>query len=131
MIIMSQTTKAFLGILVAILVVGGIIYAVKSDSGVPGKYDQLATCLKDKGAKFYGAFWCPHCQAQKKLFGSSEKLLPYIECSTPDGRNQNGICNNAKIEGYPTWEFADGSRLQGQIPLATLAEKTACELPPA
>lgn len=126
---MSQTAKAFIGILGAVLIVGGIVYAANYDSGVPGKYDQFATCLKDKGAKFYGAFWCPHCQTQKKMFGGSQKLLPYIECSNPDGRSQNSLCNNAKIEGYPTWEFADGSRLTGEIQLATLAEKTSCELP--
>lgn len=34
-----------------------------------------------------------------------------------------------KIEGYPTWIFKDGSRLTGEIPLPTLAEKTQCALP--
>jgi thiol-disulfide isomerase/thioredoxin len=85
--------------------------------------------LKDKGAIFYGSFWCPHCQAQKKLFGDSVKLLPYVECSTPDGNAQTQICIDKKITGYPTWKFADGSELTGEIPLATLADKTACTLP--
>lgn len=97
--------------------------------GKTGPLDGFATCLKDKGAKFYGAFWCPHCRTQKAMFGRSAKLLPYIECSTPNGQSQNQICKDAKIEGYPTWEFKDSSRLSGEIPLATLAEKTACELP--
>jgi len=89
----------------------------------------LAQCLKDKGAVFYGAFWCSHCQAQKKLFGLSAKLLPYVECSTVDGRNQIQICKDKNIDGYPTWEFADGSRLNGEISLNQLAEKTSCILP--
>ena len=93
----------------------------------PGKYDNFATCLEDKGAVFYGAFWCSHCQAQKKLFGSSQKLLPYIECSTIDGQSQTQACIDKKISSYPTWEFTDGSRLNGEIPLAQLAEKTSCE----
>ena len=96
----------------------------------PGKYDAFAQCLGEKGAIFYGAFWCPHCQATKKLFGSSAKLLPYIECSTPDGSAQLQACTDKKIESYPTWEFADGSRLSGEIPMAQLAEKTGCVLPP-
>ena len=100
-----------------------------NDSGVPGKYDVFATCLKDKGAIFYGAFWCPHCKATKKLFGSSQKLLPYVECSTPDAKGQTEQCIDKNIKSYPTWEFADGSRLNGEIPLAQLAEKTLCELP--
>jgi thiol-disulfide isomerase/thioredoxin len=95
----------------------------------PGKYDAFATCLKDKGAVFYGAFWCPHCQATKKLFGSSEKLLPYVECSTPDANGQTQICIDKKIVSYPTWEFKDGSRLNGELSLQQLSDKTACVLP--
>lgn len=94
----------------------------------PGKLDAFAQCLGTKGAVFYGAFWCPHCQNQKKMFGKSEKLLPYIECSAPDGNSQLQICRDKKIEGYPTWEFSDVSRLSGEIPLKTLAEKTGCPL---
>jgi thiol-disulfide isomerase/thioredoxin len=99
----------------------------------PGKYDAFAMCLKDKGATFYGAFWCPHCQAQKKLFGTSARLLPYVECSTADAQGQTQICIDKKIEGYPTWELADGTRLpvenEAGVTLATLAAKTSCELP--
>jgi thiol-disulfide isomerase/thioredoxin len=47
-------------------VVGGIALAVWVYTS-PGKYDEFAKCLTDNGAKFYGAFWCPHCQAQKKM----------------------------------------------------------------
>lgn len=97
--------------------------------GAPGKLDGFAQCLKDKGATFYGAFWCPHCQNQKKLFGSSAKLLPYVECSTPSGQSQTQICKDKNIEGYPTWEFADASRESGELSLTRLAEKTGCTLP--
>lgn len=94
----------------------------------PGKLDAFARCLKDKNAVFYGAFWCPHCQNQKEMFGKSAKLLPYVECSTPDGKTQIQLCQSKGIEGYPTWEFADGTRLVGEIPLAQLSEKTGCLL---
>lgn len=96
---------------------------------LPGKYDGLAQCLKDKGAVFYGAFWCPHCQAQKKMFGNSAEKLPYVECSNPDGQSQTQVCIDKSIQSYPTWEFADGSRLTGEIQPAQLAEKTGCTLP--
>jgi thiol-disulfide isomerase/thioredoxin len=99
----------------------------KTDTG-PGKYDTLATCLKEKGATFYGAFWCPHCRDQKKVFGNSAKLLPYVECSTPDAAGQTQICIDKKIESYPTWEFADGSRVGGGLTPEQLAEKTQCPL---
>lgn len=115
-------------IIVVIIALGGIYYAAKAPAG-PGPLDAFASCIKDSGTKFYGAFWCPHCQATKKMFGSSASLLPYIECSTPDGQSQNQICNDAKIESYPTWEFKDGSRISGEQTLQTLAEKTGCTLP--
>ena len=92
-------------------------------------YDDFAKCLGDKNAKFYGAFWCPHCQNQKKMLGSSASLLPYIECSTPDGKAQLQECKDKQIKGYPTWEFGDGTRMTGEIPLQTLSQKTGCSLP--
>jgi len=95
----------------------------------PGKYDTFAQCLSDSGAKFYGAFWCPHCQEQKAMFGISEKLLPYEECSLPNGQGQLQVCTDKGVESYPTWEFADGSRLLGTQSFEALAEKTACPLP--
>lgn len=129
---MNNNAKIFL-IVVIVLVLGTIATVlVRGGGGISsssGKYDQFAICLKDKGAMFYGAFWCPHCQAQKKMFGSSAKLLPYTECSTLNGSGQTQICIDKGIKGYPTWEFADGSRLNGEIPLIQLAEKTGCVLP--
>lgn len=119
------------GVLVVLALGGFISYQSYRAAGpaVSGVYDGFAQCLKDKGAIFYGAFWCPHCQATKKLFGASQKLLPYVECSTPDGNNQLQICIDKGIKQYPTWVFADGSQLTGERTFAELAEKTSCELP--
>ena len=125
-----MNNKIIVAIIVVLLIAGGLIALPNFKTSTPTtNYDTFTTCLKDAGAIFYGAFWCPHCQNQKKLFGSSEKLLPYVECSTPDGNSQTQICIDKKITGYPTWEFQDGSRLTGEIPLAQLAEKTSCVLP--
>lgn len=112
---------------IGVIVVGLVGWSVRAGMQ-PGKYDAFATCLKDKGVKFYGAFWCSHCQNQKRMFGKSSKKLPYIECSTPDGRDQTQVCKDAKVDSYPTWEFPDASRLSGEVALSTLAEKSGCEL---
>ena len=123
--------KIFIGI-TAILILGviaSVLLRKDAAQAGPGKYDTFAQCLKDKGATFYGAFWCPHCQAQKKLFGSSVKFLPYVECSTADGSGQTQVCINKGVKGYPTWEFSDMSRLTGEISLQQLADKTSCILP--
>ncbi len=136
---MDKNVKIFLGVIV-VLILGTIATAVlRSNSGPStpadsGKYDVLAQCLKDSGAVFYGAWWCPHCKDQKKLFGTSAKLLPYVECyAYPDTKNQLPVCRDKKIEGYPTWELKDGTRIPVEtsagVTLKTLAEKTSCTLP--
>lgn len=94
----------------------------------PGTYDKLATCIADSGAKFYGAFWCPVCNSQKESFGSSKKLLPYIECSTLDRKNQTVACMEAGIEKYPTWEFVGGERVEGALPIEALVDITGCSV---
>lgn len=127
----EQKKKIFfivLGVLVIGLVGLGFLQSNKEPDG-PGELDSFATCLVEKGAVFYGTFWCPHCQAQKKMFGKSAKLLPYVECSTADASGQTQVCIDKDIRGYPTWEFADGTRLNGEIQLEQLAEKTSCVLP--
>jgi len=128
---MNTTNKSLYIILgIAGLITVGVISLYFLNPDKPGGYDEFALCIKDSGAVFYGAFWCPHCQSQKKMFGSSAKLLPYVECSTPDGRAQTKYCDDLGIDGYPTWTFKDGSRLSGEIPLQTLSEKTSCPIYP-
>ena len=90
-------------IIIGLVVIFGALVAWYKFS--PGQYDSFANCLKTKQVKFYGAFWCPHCQATKRAFGKSAELLPYVECSTPDGNGQDQTCSDAHITGYPTWEF--------------------------
>lgn len=115
--------------LVIVLIVGVGILALTNRKSEPGQLDGFASCLKERGATFYGAFWCSHCQNQKNMFGKSQKFLPYVECSTPNGNNQSPLCTEKNITGYPAWEFADGSREFGEISLKKLAEKTGCLLP--
>lgn len=127
---MKKQTKFIFFIIVLVIIVGGIgFFASRFETKSDPQVDAFAQCISLSGAKFYGAFWCSHCQSQKELFNSSQKLLPYIECSSPDGESQLDVCKEAGIEGYPTWEFADGSRLSGQLSFETLAEKTQCPLP--
>lgn len=118
-------------IIVVVVVIAGLVWLAKRPKA-PGALDAFASCITDSGTKFYGAFWCPHCAAQKKEFGSSVDLLPYIECSNPDGNSQNATCNAAGIKSYPTWVFptATGTATTtGEQPLASLAQATGCTLP--
>lgn len=115
-------------VLIIVIAAGGIGFAVWSASQ-PGPLDGFAQCLKDKGTIFYGAFWCPHCQNQKKMFGRSAALLPYVECSTTDGQGMLPICRDKNITGYPTWVFPDQTRESGEVALETLATRSDCSLP--
>ena len=120
--------KLWIWVLIIVIVIGGIIWLVRTP-GKPGKLDAFASCLKESGATYYGAFWCPNCKNQEDLFGRSASLLPRVECSTPDSRGQLQVCQDASITGYPTWEFADGTRQSGSLPLERLSEATGCPLP--
>lgn len=91
--------------------------------------DGFAKCLTSKGAKMYGAWWCPHCAEQKEMFGYAFQYVNYNECSPPGQRTMNDMCKQAGVKNYPTWQYGDGSRVEGTQPLATLAEKTGCKLP--
>ena len=126
---MNKQTIISIVVIVVAVVAGLVILQTtsKKTAGDTHKYDALASCLGEKGATFYGAFWCPHCNEQKKMFQNSVKLLPYVECSNPDGKSQTEACIAKQIQSYPTWEFADGTRLTGEQSAETLAAKTGCE----
>ncbi len=122
---MKKQIAIIVGVL--ILVLAGAFFAQK-DTG-SNVYDSFATCIKDSGATFFGAFWCPHCREQKAMFGNSAKLLPYVECSSPDGQTQLAVCKDKGVGSYPTWDFANGERVNGSMELEDLAAKTGCVLP--
>lgn len=113
-------TKFFIlfivGIVLLVLGLGLFLGRDKSSS-----LDGFAQAIKNSGAEFYGAFWCPHCQDQKDEFGTAKKYLPYIECSKADS-SQNDICNENKIESYPTWKFKDG------LTIKSTATPIVCDL---
>lgn len=111
-------------IIIAAAVVAGILVGNR-----PSIYEDFAQCVADSDATFYGAFWCPHCLEQKSLFGRAADTLPYVECSLPDRSGQTQECTDAGIEGYPTWEFANGERYPGVLDLEQIEEITGCVLP--
>jgi uncharacterized membrane protein len=89
-----------------------------------GRMRALAEHLQARGAKFYGASWCPNCQEQKDLFGRSAARLPYVECS-PEGRNGAVAfaCTSASITAYPTWVIR-GRTYQEVMPPEELARRS-------
>jgi hypothetical protein len=96
------------------------------------KYDGFAQCLKDRGVKMYGAWWCPHCQDQKSKFGATSfKLAPYVECGVQgDTSVRTQVCKDEGIQHYPTWQFPPtGERVERVFELEELSQRTGCSLP--
>lgn len=103
------------------------------DNALAGPVDPhlqaLAEHLTARGAKFYGASWCPHCQEQKALFGAAAVYLPYVECS-PHGQRgpQATECVTRDIRNYPTW-IIDGRRVERILPVPALESLSAFSAP--
>jgi hypothetical protein len=92
--------------------------------------DGFAKCLNSSGARMYGAWWCPHCAEQKEQFGFAFEYVNYIECGVEgQTHSENEGCKQSGIKNFPTWEFADGSRKEGTLPLSELSQRTGCKLP--
>ena len=113
-------------ILVAIgaVITGAGFLVVKPEQQAAASLDSFAQCLADGKVTMYGADWCPHCQNEKKAFGDSFRLVPYVEC--PDDPQR---CLQEGITGYPTWVFADGTKLVGEQGLEKLSKVSGCQLP--
>ena len=117
-------------IIIAVLIVAAfaaVIYLGLRKRG--NRLDAFAKCIASRQAKMYGAYWCPHCADQKEMFGSSFQYVPYVECGVPGSRDEGPVCKDAGIKHFPTWQFADGERQEGTLPLQSLGIKTGCGLP--
>ena len=107
----------------AVLAGAGFLVVTPGQQAVAA-LDSFAQCLADGKVTMYGADWCPHCQNEKKEFGDSFRLVPYVEC--PDDPQR---CLQEGIKGYPTWVFPDGRRLAGEQGLEKLSKESGCQLP--
>ena len=84
---------------------------------------ELAKYLQSSGAKMYGAFWCPHCQRQKELWGKEAwKYIDYVECSPKGYKSKYATCLDQKIDGYPTWKLGNGKYINGEMELIDIAK---------
>jgi hypothetical protein len=116
----SLACKGF--VLVFLLTLAGAREAIASS-------EAFGQCLTRNGATFYGASWCPVCKRQRGILGRAMSRVHYVECSVDGKRGRNtSECREAEVESYPTWVFADGSRVSGSLSLASLASRSGCSL---
>ena len=91
--------------------------------------DDFAKCITSKGATFYGASWCPHCNNQKEMFGNSMQYVNYVECAVEgQPQVQTKVCTDAGISGYPTW-IINNQSYPGEQTVESLAKLTGCAVP--
>ena len=113
-------------VLIALMVIAVVVFATSLPE--EKNYDEFAQCLTDKGLKMYGSVYCGHCNAQKRMFGSSWEYIDNAECTSQYG-GQTEECVEAGIRAYPTWVLPDGTQLLGEQSFEKLSELSGCPLP--
>jgi len=129
---MKTKTKIILSIaiimgLLIILYAVPKIFNLTGQAVYGGNLDRFIQCLSDSNVKMYGAYWCSHCQNQKKLFENNPNFISeiYIECYSGGENSQSSLCAQKDIRGYPTWEI-NNQLYPGEKTFQQLADLSGC-----
>jgi hypothetical protein len=123
---MKISKFAIIALLFILIVAGAMAVNILTGSK-PSATKEFAQCVAASGAKMYGAYWCPHCQDQKALFGDNWQYMNYIECGVVNSNGQTEVCRAAGVTSYPTWDF-NGTRVLGVQTIDQLGARTGCVL---
>ena len=140
----NRETMFYRGVIVAFtILLGGLIWSNQVD---PAKANEInfsnekvappittvstkakvdfAKYLRENNIVMYSAYWCPHCNDQKQLFGKKavEELI-VVECAKDAKNNQYDLCQKKEIEGFPSWEI-NNKIYSGTRNLRELAQMT-------
>ena len=88
----------------------------------PGRYDDFAKCLTEKGAIIYGNDFCSYTNQQLNFFGKSSKYLNYVKCI-----ENTKLCDDKGVQKTPTWEIK-GEMHPGVQTFEKLSAVTGCEI---
>lgn len=117
-----KPTKTYLVVAVAIAAL--LCYLLISYLTSPGKYDEFAKCLTEKGYILAGTDWCSNCQSQKSVFGKSFEYVAYKDCD-----HEKKWCESKGVTAYPTWILPNGGRSTGTKTIRALDRMaTECSL---
>ena len=89
---------------------------------MPGRYDDFAKCLAEKGAVIYGNDACQYTARELNFFGNSMRYLNYVKCA-----ENKGLCDAKGVKITPTWGI-DGKTYEGVQSLQKLAELSGCKI---
>ncbi len=122
----NRETMFYRGLIVAFTVlIGGLIWSNQVDPARANEINlsnekisppvttvsskakvDFAKYLSDNKVVMYSAYWCPHCNDQKQLFGKEAiNKLVIIECAKDGKNNKYKLCQDKGIEGFPSWEI--------------------------
>lgn len=107
----SRKKKMIIAVFALIILI--LIPWVTYYSLTPGKYDEFAKCLTEKGAVMYGENWCQYTNAQKIMFGKSFKYINYQV--------------KEDLRKRPTWVI-DGESYETVQSFERLAAITGCKI---
>ena len=86
-------------LIIALIIIFSVL-TINSYAKKPGKYDDFAKCLTEKGAVIYGNDFCSYTRNQMGFFGKSKKYLSYVKCI-----DNKELCDSKGVEVTPTWEI--------------------------
>ena len=115
-------TKKYIIFSLLILIVVFSVITINSYMKKPGKYDDFAKCLTEKGVVIYGNDYCSYTMNQLGFFGKSKKYLNYTKCID----NQR-LCNEKGVKITPTWEI-NGEMYEQVQTFERLAVISGCEI---
>lgn len=117
---MTHIQKIIFCFIALIIVLAGAYYFYNSQKY--SSLDRFAMCLTESEVKMLGVDYCPSCQNQKKIFGSSFEYIDYINC---DFNKES--CQELGIKFYPSWEI-NGKIYPGVKSIVDLKNLSGCSL---
>lgn len=114
--------KKYIIISLFLLIIFFSILTITSYMKKPGKYDDFARCLTEKGAVIYGNDYCQYTTRQLGMFGKSSKYLNYIKCI-----DNEQLCNEKNVKITPTWEIK-GEMYEQVQSFEKLSEMSGCKI---
>jgi len=93
----ENNKKSVIIFTIIMIVVIAAIVAIIFFKNTPDTDEKVMSCIASK-SHMYGSATCPHCAEQKQILGSYVSLFNITDCYA-----DIGVCNNEKIEYFPTW----------------------------
>lgn len=111
--------KKYFVFAIILLIIIVSIFLVRGYMKSPGKFDDFAKCLGEKGV-VYGNDYCSYTVTQLGYFGKSQKHLNYVKCI-----DNEALCDEKGVEKTPTWEI-NGDMYSGVQDFERLSAVSGC-----